>query len=339
MAVVLDNLRQALMVTVFVFVMMMFIDYLNVLTKGKMSGAIKGGLFRQYVMSSFLGATPGCLGAFMNVSFYVRGLISFGAVTGGMLATSGDESFVMLAMFPRKALILFFTLFIIGIVSAYIIDKLLKIKPCRECRYSGIHPEDKCRCFNIRGIVNQFRNISLSRFLMLFLLIGILYGFISGTIGPKEWNWQRITFVSLIGLANLIIITVPDHYLSEHIWEHIFKKHLWRIFLWSFGALLLVSIGLKYWDLDMFVKSHMVWVLLISGVVGVIPESGPHLIFVMMFAKGLVPFSVLLTSSIVQDGHGMLPLFSYTVRDSLLIKVLNLGIGLGIGAAAFYLGF
>jgi len=339
MAVILDNLRQALMVTVFVFVMMMFIDYLNVLTKGKMSGTIKGGLFRQYVLSSFLGATPGCLGAFMNVSFYVRGLISFGAITGGMLATSGDESFVMLAMFPRKALILFFTLFIIGIVSAYIIDKLLKIKPCRECRYSGIHLEDRCGCFNMRGIVNQFRNISLSRFLMLFLLVGILYGFISGTIGPKEWNWQRITFISLIGLANFIIITVPDHYLNEHIWEHIFKKHLWRIFLWSFGALLLVSIGLKYWDLDVFVKNHMVWVLLISGVVGIVPESGPHLIFVMMFAKGLVPFSVLLTSSIVQDGHGMLPLFSYTVKDSLLIKVLNLGIGLGIGAAAFYLGF
>lgn len=339
MEIILGNLTQALMVTAFVFVMMMFIDYLNVLTQGRMGAAIKGGLFRQYLMSSFLGATPGCLGAFMNVSFYVRGLISFGAITGGMLATSGDESFVMLAMFPRKAVLLFFALFIIGIISAYIIDKLLKIKPCQECHYSGIHLEDKCACFNIREIFSQFRNISFSRFLMIALLAGILYGFISGAIGPKEWNWQRITFVSLMGLANFIVITVPDHYLNEHIWEHIFKKHLWRIFLWSFGALLLVSIGMKYWDLGLFVKNHMVWVLLVSGLVGIIPESGPHLIFVMMFAQGLIPFSVLLASSIVQDGHGMLPLLSYTVRDSLLIKLLNLGIGLGVGAAAFYLGF
>ncbi|MGB3478048.1 MAG: hypothetical protein WBB67_02695 [bacterium] len=68
--ILIPNLKHGLMITFFVFVMMMFIDYLNVLTKGKISGIIKGGLLRQYIMTSFLGATPGCLGAFMNVSFY-----------------------------------------------------------------------------------------------------------------------------------------------------------------------------------------------------------------------------------------------------------------------------
>ena len=50
----------------------------------------------------------------------------------------------------------------------------------------------------------------------------------------------------------------------------------------------------------------MIWVLLTGALVGIIPESGPHLIFVMLYAQGLVPFSVLLTSSFVHDGHGML---------------------------------
>ena len=44
---------------------------------------------------------------FFNVSFYVHGLISFGTLTGGMIATSGDEAFVMLALFPKQALLLF----------------------------------------------------------------------------------------------------------------------------------------------------------------------------------------------------------------------------------------
>ena len=35
----------------------------------------------------------------------------------------------------------------------------------------------------------------------------------------------------------------------------------------------------------------------------VIPESGPHMVFVMMFANGFVPFSILLTSSIVTFGN------------------------------------
>jgi hypothetical protein len=119
------------MVTLFVFVMMMMVDYLNVLTRGKLVVIVRGGKFRQYTLTSFLGATPGCLGSFLNVSFYVRGLISFGAIVGGMIATSGDEAFVMLAMFPKTAIILFFSLFILEIIFGWLTDKFvpaLKIK-------------------------------------------------------------------------------------------------------------------------------------------------------------------------------------------------------------------
>jgi hypothetical protein len=80
------------------------------------------------------------------------------------------------------------------------------------------------------------------------------------------------------------------------------------------------------------------WVLLIGALIGVFPESGPHLIFVMMYAKGLIPFSVLFTMSFVQDGHGMLPLLSYSIKDAVLIKALNLAFGLAIGNILFALG-
>ena len=83
----------------------------------------------------------------------------------------------------------------------------------------------------------------------------------------------------------------------------------------------------------------MIWILLIGALMGVIPESGPHLIFVMMYAKGLIPFSILFTVSFVQDGHGMLPLLSYSVKDSLLIKGFNLVFGLSVGGLMFALGF
>lgn len=51
--------------------------------------------------------------------------------------------------------------------------------------------------------------------------------------------------------------------------------------------------------------------------------------------RGLIPFSAIFASSIIQDGHGMLPLLSYTVRDSILIKLFNLAFGLTIGAASY----
>ncbi|MDY6844221.1 MAG: putative manganese transporter, partial [Thermodesulfobacteriota bacterium] len=77
---------------------------------------------------------------------------------------------------------------------------------------------------------------------------------------------------------------------------------------------------------------------LTGALIGIVPESGPHLIFVMMYAQGLVPFSVLFTVSFVQDGHGMLPLLSYTIKDSILIKVFNLVFGLVVGGILFAIG-
>ncbi len=337
---ILPIIGHAVMITIFVFTMMLLVDYINVLTKGKMQKAVKGGRMRQYFVASFLGSTPGCLGAFMNVSFYVHGLISFGAIVGGMIATSGDEAFVMLALFPRDALFLFGLLFALGIVGARLADKaasLLGIVSCSECKLQKVHMHKECHCFE-PAILKKFPRLSISRYITLIFLFAVTVLIGLGTIGPQVWNWQRIILFSLLILVTFIVSTVPDHYLKEHIWDHIMKKHLWRVFLWTFFALLFIEVGFQYWNLEGFVAGNIGWILLISALVGLIPESGPHMVFVMMYASGLVPFSVLLTSSIVQDGHGMLPLLSYTVKDSILIKIFNLAFALVVGLSLFMLG-
>jgi len=277
----------------------------------------------------------------MNVSFYVHGLISFGAIVGGMIATSGDEAFVMLALFPNEALFLFTLLFILGIIGAGLSDRFvsyLKITPCRECKLLRVHDERECNCFD-PALLKKFFKLSLYRHILIIHLFIVLVLLGMGVLGPETWNLQRLTLFSLLIVTMIIVVTVPEHYLKEHIWAHIVKKHLWRVFLWTFFALLFITLGTQHWNLEGFVKSNIGWILLIGALAGVIPESGPHMIFVMMFAEGFIPFSVLLTSSIVQDGHGMLPLLSYTVRDSVFIKIFNLLFGLAIGGSLFILGF
>lgn len=330
-------LKHSLMVTLFVFVMMLIIDYINVLSKGRMGVWMRGGMVRQYILSSFLGVTPGCLGAFMNVSLYIRGMLSFGAIVGGMIATSGDEAYVMLLLFPKTALLLFCLLFISGIFFAWLTDRIapvLKVSPCEECRLGIVHNDEECKCFEPPIL----RNFSQYRFILISGLLLAVIATSTGILGPKGWGWQRITLLTLLLISTGIAITVPEHYLREHLWNHIVKKHIWRVLLWTFGALSIIEIGLAQWNLQGFLKEHMFLVLLMSGVMGVIPESGPHLVFVMMFSQGLIPFSVLFTSSFIQDGHGILPLLSYTVRDSVLIKLFNLIFGLSLGALLYLLG-
>jgi len=342
--------KHALMITFFVFVMMLLVDFIEIASKGRMSGIIKGGPWRQYTLASFLGSTPGCLGAFMNVSLYVHGLISFGAIVGGMIATSGDEAFVMLAQFPGTALALFGLLFVFGIVFAWISDRIIPhigFTPCEacidahceECLPGKGNQESIRDIFRPANLIENFQNLGFTRFLFLVLILSFMVLITTGALGPPTWDWKRITFICLSVFTLVIIIICSEHYLESHIWEHIIKKHLFSVFLWSFGALLFVHWGLAFWNLDSFIHDHMMWVLLIGALMGIIPESGPHLIFVMMYAQGLIPFSVLLTTSFVQDGHGMLPLLSYSLKDSVLIKIFNLIFGLSVGSFFYVLGF
>jgi len=346
---ILSVFKHALMISFFVFVMMLLVDFINIVTSGQISNILQKGRWRQYALASFLGSTPGCLGAFMNVTLYVHGMISFGAIVGGMIATSGDEAFVMLAQFPGMALLLFGLLFVCGIAFAWISDKIIKITgvvpcescaeaDCEECMAAADSAGEVMRIFHPENLSKNFQQLSFTRFLLIALIGSYLALLVSGIVGPAEWNWKRITFVCL-SLASLYISGVAsEHYLHFHIWDHIIKKHMFRVFLWTFGALLFVHWGMGFWNLEVFVREHMIWVLLIGALIGMIPESGPHLIFVMMYAQGLVPFSVLFTTSFVQDGHGMLPMFSYSIKDSILIKGFNLTFGIATGAILLALG-
>jgi hypothetical protein len=276
--VFIDVFREAIQVTILVFVMMVVVDLINVWTRGRISAVLrKGHRLRQYVVAPLLGVAPGCLGAFTNVSLYMHGMITFGALVGSMAAVSGDEAFVMLAMFPKSALLLFALLFLAGIGVGLLADWVVrkwKIPTCQDCEIPLVHPGEA-------------------------------------------------------GIA---------HYIKEHVWRHIVRRHLWRTFLWTLGTLLLVKLGLTEWPLEKLASEYTLALLFLGALVGLIPESGPHLIFVTLYASNLIPFSVLFASSFVQDGHGLLPMLSYSVRDSILIKAFNLVLGLILALALYAFG-
>ena len=98
MTAVLPALHKAVMITFFVAVMMLLIEYINANTQGVWIKVPGRGGRRQYLFAASLGATPGCLGAFILVALFTHGRIGIGAVVAGMIATSGDEMFVMLSL-------------------------------------------------------------------------------------------------------------------------------------------------------------------------------------------------------------------------------------------------
>jgi hypothetical protein len=118
----------------------------------------------------------------------------------------------------------------------------------------------------------------------------------------------------------------------------VIKKHCLSIFLWTFGALAVIQIGLQYVDIEPWLKENTFVVILLAALVGMIPESGPHMVFITLFAGGYVPFSVLLASSISQDGHTSLPLLASDKRSFLKTKIVNALIAVLFGSALMLFG-
>lgn len=337
-----DVLKHALMITGFVSVMMLVIEYLNVVTQGAWQETLARRRWTQYILAAFLGATPGCLGAFAVAAMYAHRRISIGALTAAMIATSGDEAFVMLAMAPGTALGLTVILFALGIAVGIAADFALAKHVTRRLSCEddfSIHKAESCQCFDLPGIARQWRNCSAARGLLSGGLLLFMAAIAGGRIGPEEWNWIRVTLFSVSGLALFIAATVPDHFLDAHLWRHVVRGHAPRIFLWTFGALLAIHLLEDHLGLAETIQRNKWVVLLLACVVGLVPDSGPHLIFFTMFLKGLAPFSVLMASSIVQDGHGMLPVLAHSRRAFIAVKLVNFAAGLLAGGLLMLLGY
>ncbi|PQP33542.1 hypothetical protein C6A37_12390, partial [Desulfobacteraceae bacterium SEEP-SAG9] len=85
--------------------------------------------------------------------------------------------------------------------------------------------------FRLKSLFKNIASLSFTRFLLLMLIGSFLALFFAGILGGPDWNWKRITFVGLAFCSLFIAMVSTDHYLHDHIWEHIIKKHLFRVFL------------------------------------------------------------------------------------------------------------
>jgi len=373
-----QTLNHAFVITGFVFVMMLIIEYLNVLTRGNWDRILSRLRWGQAVLSSFLGAVPGCLGAFAVVSLYMHRVITIGAMFAAMVATCGDEAFVMLALFPGPALGIMVVLFAGGLVSGLVVDVLFKSRKSRvivpDHEYRAVHEEEEeCVHFSLRQILSQWRTCSPQRgWLTLFLALFLL-AVVTGRTGHQHlgiesteshvenghvehghshaehqheadqheegWSWVRITLLVLSSIGLVIVVTASDHFLEEHLWRHLVRVHAWRIFLWTLGALLVTHLLIERIELDTTIASHRISIVFVACLVGLLPASGPHMMFVTLYAQGTIPLSTLFANCIVQDGHGMIPLLAHSRREFIAIKLAKLIAGIVIGLAGVSMGF
>ncbi|MFA6424632.1 MAG: putative manganese transporter [Phycisphaerae bacterium] len=333
--------QTACIISTFVFTMMLLVEYLNAIGGTLWQRILLGSKWKQYIVAALLGALPGCLGNFVVFTMYSHGMISIGAMIAAAVTTFGDEEFVMLAMAPKTALIMGLCLSAIGVISGFIADAIYKkkIKPIACIKGIDINPEHQCSKFSFNQFKQQWQNCTMARFLLTAILITVLILLLVGILGGDAPAWLRNTLMATIAASLIIAATTNDHFLEKHLWHHIALRHLPKIFMWTLGALIVMYFLTERMDLGPTIKNGKWIVLVVACLVGIIPESGPHLIFLTLYVQGTVPLSVLVASSIVQDGHGLLPVLAHSWKDFIIIKTAALITGLTVGAAMMLFGF
>lgn len=154
-----------------------------------------------------------------------------------------------------------------------------------------------------------------------------------------EADWIRYTLIAMFLIIMVIVVVADEHFLEEHLWEHVIKVHLPKIVLWTLGVIAGLTLINHFVDIHGIVTKNPYVVLAAALLIGVIPQSGPHLIFVLLFMQGSIPMSILLASSIVQDGHGALPLLAESRKAFFLSKGISILLGLAVGIAGLMMGF
>ncbi|MCI1719470.1 MAG: putative manganese transporter [Bacteroidales bacterium] len=360
--IILEALRNAIMITGLVIIMMLLIEYLNIESRGKWFSKLKDSKPKQILLGSFLGVIPGCVGGFAAVSLFTHNLLSLGALTAMMAASAGDEAFVILATVPGKAPLLFALLLACGIGIGFLVDYVLFKKPhnkvCDE-EYE-IHKGEDSSVPSIfkADSYKVMMHPSKERLLLLAGIAIFIAAIFSGVFTEADVSassnaaasaggenlsghkfvlnlfnekWLDYFFAAVSVITIFLTATAKEHFIQEHIWHHLIKKHLPPVFLWSFGALVICGLLMMKVDLNALVSNYMPLVILMAVLVGIIPESGPHMIFVLLFANGTLPFYILLVNSLVQEGHVSLPLLAGSKSAWVKAKAVNAAAGLIIG--------
>ena len=378
----IDVLRNSILITGLVLIMMLMIEYFNIHSHGKWFKRIQDSKIKQIFLGSLLGLVPGCIGGFATVSLYTHRLLSIGALVAMMISSSGDEAFVIMAMMPKEAVVLFAILFAVSIITGLVTDYIIFRKPQEdlcpddfEIHDTDTHSHERIPSLMRKESYRAMLKPSKERIAILVgiacfiaaVIMGILacgHDHSAETAGHVHTeacthvhtadcghdhghmhshhhsdatlnilNEKSINIMfAIISIITLFFTAVAnEHFIKEHIWKHVIKRHMVSIFLWTFGTLLICNIGMQYLDIAHWINNNMAFVILLAVLVGIIPESGPHLVFVTLFAQGVLPFYVLLVNSIVQDGHSALPLLAESKMSFAKAKLINIAVGLLVG--------
>lgn len=111
--------------------------------------------------------------------------------------------------------------------------------------------------------------------------------------------------------------------------------------VWVFVAYVIYAVTVYFLGGEETVRGWMmasgVTTVFVGALIGLIPGCGPQIIFVSLYAKGMIPFAALLANAISQDGDALFPLLAIDRKTALLATVVTTVPALLVGLCLYFL--
>ena len=282
----------------------------------------------QVVIAGLMGGLPGCGGAIVITTQYVRGYASFGSLVATLTATMGDAAFLLIASTPKMAIIVIGLGIIIGIITGYIVDllptskwlvkdKQRKPKPAKnpteviDAWFWGAI-DSLWILLLIPGVMLTFSNALNIDINYLFLPIyngfgedlSVFIGSLTLAIffaSPSENNPLDITCQKL-GIVRRVVAETA--FISAWV---VLGFVLYDVAIYAFN-----------WDLKVLFSTLAPIVPLIGVLIGWLPGCGPQIVVTTLYINGIIPFSALMGNAISNDGDALFPTLVLSPRAGVL---------------------
>jgi len=303
----------------------------------KLTGLLNRSAYFQVLFSASMGALPGCGGAIVVITQYVKGRLSFGSVVAVLTATMGDAAFLLLAAQPKTGLLVISIGFVVGLLSGWIVDAIhgehfmrpaIKDTPIPSCANKKEAHQPPLK---LQGHFWKWMLLPAS-------VIAIMGSF---QINIDHFFHLENGTINIIGAAAAIVsillwaisrdITDYESAVSEDPKEQtntLFQRVAQDtnfVTSWVICAFLLFELTM-YWTGINLASAFTEWsayIPLMGVVIGLLPGCGPQILVTSLYISGAVPLSAQLGNSISNDGDALFPAIVLAPKAALMATIYS----------------
>jgi hypothetical protein len=293
----------------------------------------------QVPAAALLGAFPGCGGAIVAMTQYIRGYLSFGGVVATLTATMGDAMFLLLASEPLTGVGLLAMGVVVGTLSGYLIDAIHGDGFMRPVRTDPRHAGPTAR----PGPAKRLSAMEKSWVAMMVpgVVIGVLAAFqvdfddLVRPLIPGEPGFWLGVAGTLLAVGMWInsgdgqqnrpcdkgkACETRNNSVTRRVIDDTNFITAWVAFAFVSYELLTTALALDLGSV-LAVWSPLVPAMAIA--IGLIPGCGPQILVTSLYVSGTVPLSAQLGNAIANDGDALLPAIAAAPKAALVATLYS----------------